>query len=137
MDQITAKEEAIYTDRKIYGNFSDNVIYKLLRELRAKIKDERPTIQYEEYSRSYWNPEDIHTASEEVRKDLEANYLEMVRLNDPNNVEELKEKIYSNKIKYDIWGLTFPVWGTLGIPALKPHYLVSREYYESSRKVNY
>lgn len=61
----------------------------------------------------------------------------MVRLNDPNNVEELKEKIYSNKIKYDVWGLTFPVWGTLGIACLKHHYLISREYYESTRTSNY
>ena len=74
---------------------------------------------------------------EKEQKHIVSSYLEMVRLNNPSNLEELKDLIYSTKIKYDVWGLTFPLWGTLGLANLKRHYLISREYYESQRTSNY
>jgi hypothetical protein len=120
--------------RTIYGNFSDKSIFEIRRELLEKIRKEKPEIQYKDTPRKTWF---IHADSMTDDPQVLENYLTMVRLNDPNNIEELKDLIYSTKVEYDSWGILLPTWGIVSTASLKEYYLVSREYYECKRTTNY
>ena len=121
-------------NRSIYGNFSNESLYKIRQELLTRLREEKPEIHYEDPPNRTWflHPDRISDDPQVID-----NYLSMVELNDPTNYEELKKRIYTAKIQYDTWGLVLPVWGLLGLASLKEYYLVAREYYECSRTANY
>lgn len=120
--------------REIYGNFSSRNLFEVRKELLDKIRKEKPEIQYADPPRKRWF---LHTDSITDDPVVIENYHTMLRLNDPSNVEELKDLIYSTKIEYDTWGIVFPVWGCLSLAVLKDYYLVAREFYECNRTANY
>jgi hypothetical protein len=133
-NNLKGEIDMLINKREIYGNFSNRSLYEIRKELLDKIRKEKPEIQYTDPPRKMWF---LHTDSITDDPVVIENYHTMLKLNDPSNVQELKDLIYSTKIEYDTWGLVFPVWGLLSLAVLKDYYLVAREFYECNRASNY